>query len=229
MLFDLRSRRRRHTVRVVYLFLAIVMVAGLVLVGVGTGNNNGGLLNAFTNNGSGSSQNQAVDQQLKAALKQVKLHPGSASAWAGLMSARWSVANANVSSTTGAFSKLGTEQLNAGVLAWQKYLGLTNEKPNLGNSLLAAKFYQALGHWSPAATAWQYVIQTQPAGSSYTLKGYQCVALNAYAAKQSSKGDLASAAALKVMPKIDKLTWQSTAKAAKQSATTAQQSVITDC
>ena len=59
MLFDLRSRGRRTTVRVIYLFLALVMVAGLVLVGVGTGTNQGGLLNAFTNNGSGSGQSSA--------------------------------------------------------------------------------------------------------------------------------------------------------------------------
>ena len=51
MLFDLRSRGRRHTVRVIYLFLALVMASGLVLVGVGTGSS-GGLLNAFTNGSS---------------------------------------------------------------------------------------------------------------------------------------------------------------------------------
>ena len=56
MLFDLRSRGRRRTVQVVYLGLAVLMGGGLVLFGVGTGNGVGGLLNAFSGNGSGNAQ-----------------------------------------------------------------------------------------------------------------------------------------------------------------------------
>ncbi len=75
MLFDLRSRGRRRTVQAVYLGLAVLMGGGLILFGVGSGNGGGGLLNAFTGNGSGSAQRQVVSPQEKAALKQTKLTP----------------------------------------------------------------------------------------------------------------------------------------------------------
>jgi len=67
MLFDLRGRGRRRTVQVVYLGLAVLMFVGLVLFGVGAGNGFGGLLNAFTGNGSGSA----------AFTVSLCIHPGS--------------------------------------------------------------------------------------------------------------------------------------------------------
>src|SRR5471030_660008 len=95
MLLDLRSRGRRRTVQVVYLGLALLMGGGLVLFGVGTGSGIGGLLNAFTGNGSGNNQTAVISQQEKAALRQTRLQPNSASAWSALLSARWE----NASST----------------------------------------------------------------------------------------------------------------------------------
>ena len=70
MLFDLRSRGRRRTVQVVYLGLALLMGGGLVLFGVGAGNGNGGLLNAFT--GNGSSNRTRSSARRKTALKQTQ-------------------------------------------------------------------------------------------------------------------------------------------------------------
>ena len=106
MLFDLRSRGRRRTVQVVYLGLAVLMGGGLILFGVGAGNGIGGLLNAFTGNGSGNAQSQAISQQEKNALKQIKLNPNDAAAWGELVSARWTDAatGSNYNSSTGAFS-----------------------------------------------------------------------------------------------------------------------------
>src|ERR1700749_4446414 len=118
MLFDLRSRGRRTTVRVIYLFLALVMVSGLVLVGVGTGSNQGGLLNAFTNNGSGGGGgSQDADKQLPTAIKAAKNNPNSAKAWSNLIQARWSVANSgnNLNTTTGAYSASGKQQLRLAI------------------------------------------------------------------------------------------------------------------
>lgn len=101
MLFDLRSRGRRTTVRVIYVLLALVMLSGLILVGVGTGNDNGGLLNAFTNNGSGNgSQNSAINTQTRNALKATKANPNSKEAWRSLVNARWSAAGVSLATTT---------------------------------------------------------------------------------------------------------------------------------
>ncbi len=80
MLFDLRSRGRRRTVQAVYLGLAVLMGGGLILFGVGAGNGFGGILNAFTGNGSGNNQKQVVSQQEKQALAAVKANPNSAAA-----------------------------------------------------------------------------------------------------------------------------------------------------
>src|SRR5579875_1383732 len=109
MLFDLRSRGRRRTVRVIYLGLALLMGGGLVLFGVGTGNGNGGLLNGLSNSGSNSAQHQVVDQQERAALSQVKANPHSAAAWGSLVEAYWSTANQSpdLNSSTGVYSAVG--------------------------------------------------------------------------------------------------------------------------
>ncbi len=55
MLFDLRGRGRRRTVRVIYGGLALLIGAGLVFFGVGAGVGGGGLLNSLTGSeGAGS-------------------------------------------------------------------------------------------------------------------------------------------------------------------------------
>jgi hypothetical protein len=225
MLFDLRSKSRRNTVRVVYVILALLMLSGLLLVGVGTGNNNGGILNALSNNGSNSGQDTAIQQQTKAAIKLTVKHPDSPSAWARLVQARWSAANngSNYDTTTDVYTTGGKVQLSDAVTAWEKYLSLTHGKPDLGTSLLTGKVYQALGQFSNASGAWQYVIPSSP------LKGYECTALNAFAAKQTSKGELAAAAAKKLLPKIDQTEWASTVTGAKSSATDAAGYVAEDC
>jgi hypothetical protein len=232
MLFDLRSKGRRHTVRFVYALLALIMVVGLVGLGVGTGTNNGGLL-SLGGNGSSSGDNSLINQQTEAAIKQTREHPNSATAWYGLLEQRYTAAGSgsNFNSTTGVYSNGGKAQLAAGVTAWEKYLTVTNGKPSadpsfLDAALLAGKVYQALGQWSNASTAWQYVIQTGP---TYALKGYQCTALNYFAAKNTTQGELASAAALKLTPKASRLEWNTTVAAAKSSQTTAQEDVQANC
>jgi len=237
MLFDLRSRGRRSTVRVIYLFLALVMAGGLVLVGVGTGSNQGGLLNAFTNNGSGGGGSQFADQVLHKAIKAAEKNPQSASDWASLLAARWSAANtgSNYKTSTDRYSASGKKQLQQGAVAWQRYLKVRGNKPPLGdssllgNASLAAAVYQKLGQWSGAASAWEYAATTQPAGSSTALKPFLCLAFASYAAKYTSKGDLAAAQAVKLTPKLQRLTLSSAFKQAKSSATTAQESLLAEC
>ncbi|HTW12097.1 MAG TPA: hypothetical protein VME01_05090, partial [Solirubrobacteraceae bacterium] len=160
MLFDLRSKRRRSAVRVVYVFLALIMLSGLVLVGVGTGNNNGGLLNAFTNNGSGSGGDQFANQAVNRAIKATKKDPSAAN-WSALLQARWSDANSgsNYDATTDTFTASGKKQLQAGADAWQRYLKATGDKPGAQNSTLAAELYQDLSQWSNASSAWEYAAQ----------------------------------------------------------------------
>jgi hypothetical protein len=212
MLFDLRSRGRRRTVQVVYLGLAVLIGGGLILFGVGTGSGTGGLLNAFTGNGSGNAQSQAISQQEKNADKQVKVNPNDAAAWGELVSARWADAatGSNYNSTTGAFSVDGKKELAGTTDAWQHYSSLTKQ-PNPNLAILAARAYGNLGNYSSEANTWEIVSTADPSSAH----GFECLAAAAYAAKQTRKGDLALDKALSLTPKLSRATLKTQVQAAK--------------
>jgi hypothetical protein len=219
MLFDLRSRGRRRTVQVVYLGLAVLMGGGLVLFGVGAGNGIGGLLNAFTGNGSGNSQGQVVSQQEKAALKQTKLNPTDPSAWSALVSARWESASSgsDYDTATSTFTAAGEKELAATTAAWQRYVQLT-KSPDPNVAILAARAYGSLGDYAGEASAWEI----QAAASPGVAKGYECLAASAYAAKETRVGDLALAKALSLVPKLSRATLKSEIESAKTTPSIAQ-------
>jgi hypothetical protein len=219
MLFDLRGRGRRRTVQGVYLGLALLMGGGLVLFGVGAGTGGGGLLNAFSGNGSGSNQTQVVGQQEQAALKAVKLDPSSPQAWSSLVQARWTAANqAGSTTTTGVvFTTTGKKELTGTVQAWQRYLQLT-KTPDSTVTELAARAYGYLGNYAGEAGAWELEAAATPTAA----KPYECLAVSAYAAKQTRKGDLAMAKALSFVPKASRVTLKAQIQAAKTQPAIAQ-------
>jgi predicted Zn-dependent protease len=219
VLFDLRGRGRRRTVQAVYLGLAILIGGGLVLFGVGTGTGGGGLLNGLGGNGSGN-QNQVVSSQEKAALKAVKKNPNSAAAWSELVQARWSTAaqGNNYNAATATFTASGKKKLAGATQAWQRYLQLTkNPDPDL--AVLAARAYGGLGNYGGAASAWEVETTANP----NQFKGYECLAVSAYAAKQTRKGDLALAKALSLAPKAQRSLIKTQITAAKTQPSVAQQ------
>ena len=219
MLFDLRSRGRRQAVRVIYLGLALLMLGGLVLFGVGAGNGFGGLLNAFTNNGSGNVGGQVKDQAQKRALKATKANPSSAAAWAQLIQADFELAGegSNYNSTTGAYSTTGKTVLAEVANAWTRYTALT-KSPNPDIAILAARAYTQTGQYAGAAQAWQDVSLAQPKEP----KGYECWAINAYAAQQTRTAQLAGAKALSLVPKAERLTLKQLLEEAKTSTAVAK-------
>jgi hypothetical protein len=220
MLFDLRSKGRRRTVQAVYLGLAIVLGLGLVLFGVGAGNGFGGLLNAFSGNGSGNNQNAVVSQQEKAALKQVKANPSDPAAYSALVQARWTSASQgdNFNSQTGQFTAAGKKKLAETTQAWQQYLNLTKTPdPNL--AVLAARAYSAQGNYAGAAGGWEIAAAANPNAA----KGYECLAVTAYAAKQTRKGDLAMAKAVDLVPKAQRALLKTTIQSAKTNPAVASQ------
>jgi hypothetical protein len=202
----------------VYLGLAVILGGGLILFGVGAGNGTGGLLNAFTGNGSGNNQSQAISQQEKNALKQTKLNPDDAAAWGTLVNARWDDAatGSNYNSSTGAFSAAGKQELAATTVAWSHYAALT-KKPDPNLAQLAARAYGNLGNYSAEAGAWEIA----SAADANSAHGFECLAAAAYAAKQTRKGDLALAKALTLTPKLSRATVKSQVQAAKTSPTIA--------
>jgi hypothetical protein len=219
MLFDLRGRGRRRTVQGVYLGLALLLGGGLVLFGVGAGNGNGGLLNAFSGNGS-NNQNSVVSAQEKAALKQIKASPNNPTAWAALVQARWTSAGQgnNFNSTSGQFTTAGRKELSSATQAWQRYLTLTKTTdPNL--AVLAARAYAAQGNYAGEASAWEIETGANPSQA----KGFECLAASAYAAKQTRKGDLAMAKALTLVPKAQQGLLKTQIQQAKTNPQIAQQ------
>lgn len=229
MLFDLRSRGRRQTVRVVYALLAIIMVVGLVGLGIGTGSS-GGILNAGGNGGGGGG-NSVSNQALNKALNAVKKNPSAAN-WASLMQARWTAAGngSNYDTNTSSYTAGGKRQLQYGADAWQKYVSLVHPKSGnafLQNSFLAADIYQNLQQWSNEAGAWNLAAQATSGPSR--LKPYLCWAYSAYAAKETTTGDLAAAQAVKLLPKLQRLTQKSALKSASTSPTQAQAGLVQNC
>lgn len=224
MLFDLRSRNRRATVKVIYLFLAVVMVVGLVGLGIGTGNT-GGLLNAG-GNGSGGSGSTVNTAQIKAAINAVKKSPSAAN-WSRLLSVYYETASGSSNSSTGAYTATGKAYLRKAGDAWQHYLTATGNNPSLNNSMLAARLYQTLGQWSSETNAWNYAAQSE--APSQRLTAYYCLALSSYAAKQTAKGDLAAARAVALYPKSQRLAQKQALQSAKSSPTTAQTALVQSC
>jgi hypothetical protein len=219
MLFDLRSRGRRRTVQVVYLGLALLMGSGLVLFGVGSGNGLGGLLNGLTGNGSTSGQKQVVSQQEKTALQQTKLNPTDPAGWAALVQARWTSAGQgnDYNAATGTFTAVGKKELAATTQAWERYVMLIKHPdPNL--AILASRAYSALGNYAGQAGAWEIETLANP----NQAKGFECLAVSAYAAKQTRKGDLAAAKALALVPKLQRVTLKQQLDQAKTQPQVAQ-------
>jgi hypothetical protein len=218
MLFDLRSRGRRRTVQVVYLGLALLMGGGLVLFGVGTGSGIGGLLNAFTGNGSGSQQTQVVSQQEKTALRETKANPTSPAAWSALVSARWENASTTgFDSSTNTYSVAGKKELASTIQDWQRYLQLT-KSPDPDLAILAARAYGALSQYAGEASAWE----VETIASPTEVKGFECLAISAYAAKQTRKGDLAAGKALTLVPTASRTQLKAEINLAKTQPTLAQ-------
>lgn len=218
MLFDLRSRGRRRTVQVIYGGLAVLMLGGLVLFGVGAGKG-GGLLNAFTNNGT-NSQPSVINKQIRAAIKLTQKEPNSPAAWAGLVEARFSAAGEgnNYNTVTGEYAASGKKQLALTAAPWAQYLKLTHNKPTITVANTMARSYAALAQYANEATAWEYVANLAPGYA----RAYECLAASAFAAKQTRKGTLAEAKALTLVPKLNKLTVKQQLESAKTDPTVAQ-------
>jgi hypothetical protein len=186
---------------VIYLSLAILMGGGLVLFGIGTGTGGGGLFDAFT--GGGSSTSSQVSSSEKRADRAVKLHPQDPKAWADLTRARYQTAgfgenyDQSANDGAGAFTEKGREKLATAAAAWQRYLALEPDPPDVTLARLMAGAYTETGLDDPAqaAAAMEIVTEEDPTAAAYaTLANY------AYLAEQFRKGDLAAAKAVQLAP-----------------------------
>ncbi|MFL5845156.1 MAG: hypothetical protein ACJ762_10720 [Solirubrobacteraceae bacterium] len=214
MLFDLRGRGRRNTVRVIYASLALLMGGGLVLFGVGS--NAGGIFSNSGNNDS-TSVSDITKERLAKAEAGVKAKPSDAAAWATLTRARFQSIASDEVTTTGEYVGDGIAKAKSASAAWDKYLALKPAKIDTNLANLMRQVFLGLGQADKAVDAQETVIDATPDAD---YQAYRNLAFLAYGAGQSRKGDLSSKKALELAPKDQRNTLKSQLDQAKAQATT---------
>jgi len=218
MLFDLRARGRRRMIKVIYMFLAVLMGGGLVFFGIG-GATSGGLLDAFKSNNGGGSSNSSFEKVVARAQRGVTANPQNPRAWAALTRAQYQDAaiGDGYDQNSGAFTPQGKQKLVKAEHSWDRYLALDPPKPDPDLASLMVQAFGPAGLTRPAkaVAAQEIVVDARPPSSGL----YTNLAVLAYAAGQTRKGDLAAKKAVDLAPKDQRASLKDTLKSAKQSAT----------
>jgi hypothetical protein len=197
MLFDLRGRGRRNTVKVVYIALAFLMGGGLVLFGIG-GATNGGLVDAIT--GGSSSGDTGADRfkkQVTKAKATLATNPKAEAAWTELIRAQVNLAGTGdqYDSATGTYTDAGKDDLRAATASWKDYLAIEpkdkEEQARVATRIVNA--YVALDDLPNAVQAQEIV-----AANRNAVGPYAALAQFAYLAGQTRKGDLACSKAVEL-------------------------------
>lgn len=187
MLFDLRSPGRRRTIKTVYVSLAILMGGGLVLFGIG-GEVSGGVVDAITGSSNrGDDGSERLREREQQALAAIRADPQDAAAWGELARAQFQLASAgdNFDSQTGAFTAAGRAKLQQATDAWERHVELA-EEPDDRLAAVISQAYIALEEPAKAADAQEIITEERPRPASFAQ-----LAIYAYAAGQTRRGDLA--------------------------------------
>ena len=201
MLFDLRGRGRRRTIQIIYLFLALLIGGGLIFFGIGGGAGSGGLLNAVNNNGTSASN--AFNKRLKGDERRAAASPSDPTAWATVANDHYELAIVTLNSTTQTFAGSSLHDLRASQSAWQRYLALNPPHPDPSLAIKMETVLNGLNDLAGAATAAEIYANANPAAATYAK-----MAQFAYAAHNTSLGDLASRKALSLAPKAQKTAYK---------------------
>ena len=221
MLFDLRGSGRRTTVKAVYLTLALLMGGGLVLFGIG-GDVSGGLVDALTeNNGSTSSSDSTFRNRAERATRAAQADPQNAEAWAEVARTRYQYAGAGdfLDRNTGQFTAEGKAQLEQAAAAWEKHLELAKNKPDDRVATVMVSAYSQAGLNEPekAVQAQEIITEVRPKDSTFAT-----LAVLAYQAGQTRKGDLATKQALELADADDRERLKADLEQAKQQSIATQ-------
>ena len=222
MLFDLRGRGRRRTVKTVYITLALLMGGGLVLFGIGGGGAmQGGLVDAITGSSGGDTGAERFEAKERAALKATAATPDNPTAWAELARARVQTAGVgeNFDPAAAGYTAAGKAKLAAAAEAWEKYLALDPKNPDDRVAGLMVRAFDPTGLNRPedAVKAQEIITEARPSDTTFAT-----LAIYAYQAGQTRKGDLATGRALELSPKDERNTLKSQLDSAKQQSIAAQ-------
>jgi hypothetical protein len=216
VLFDLRSSGRRRTIKVIYLTLAFLMGGGLILFGIGGGTSlNGGLFDAFSGNNGGGSVDDRFQKQETALVAKVRANPQDAAAYAQLARVRFQLAGSGsqYNPDTNQYTSAGKAELRQAASAWQQHLKLAGEKPDPRVATSMVNAYVALGDLNNAVAAQEIVAEDRNAAGQYST-----LAILAWQAGQTRKGDLAKDKAVELTPKDQRETVKGQLEQAKQQA-----------
>ena len=223
MLFDLRGRGRRRTIKIVYITLALLMGGGLVLFGIGGGGAmQGGLVDAITGSSGGDTGTERFDKREQDAARG---HAGAARRTPppGPRSpAPASRAPASATTSTRAPRPTPSRARPSSPQAadaWEKYLALEPKKPDDRVAGLMVRAFDQTGLNRPAdaAAAQEIITEARPSATTYAT-----LAIYAYQAGQTRKGDLARNEALERAPEDERNTLKSSLDQAKQQAAAQQ-------
>jgi hypothetical protein len=201
MLFDLRGRGRRRTVRVIYTGLALLMGVGLIGFGIGGGLGGGGILNAASNGEGSGSASQAG--QIKKYKKLVAKQPNDVSAWESLISAQLHEGAGEAYEKESKLTSKGKELFSQIAQSWSSYLALNPPKPNAELAQEMERIFGEEGLNQPAEEVkdLQVVIAVKPELTpQYESSLYASMAEYAYKAHNTRIGDLASEKAISLAP-----------------------------
>jgi hypothetical protein len=217
MLFDLRGGGRRRTVKTVYIMLAVLMGGGLVLFGIG-GAVSGGLIDAITQNKSSApAGTQRYIDKVHAAERTTKARPGDPAVWAALARADYQLASVgHVDVNTGAYDAEGKRILTAATQAWEKHLQLAGKKPDDSLAGVMVQAYSSLNEPGKAVSAQEIITEARPTASTFAR-----LAMLAFAAGQTRKGDLAETKALQLSPPDERNTLKAQIDEAKTAGASA--------
>jgi hypothetical protein len=197
MLFDLRGRGRRRTVRIIYVGLALLMGVGLIGFGIGGGFGGGGLLTAASNNEGANSA--SFSSQIKKYTKITQQQPNNVGAWESLTKALLHEAGGEAYvSQSGQVTSKGKELFRQAAQAWTSYLALNPPKPNTELAQLMVTVYGEAGLNEPARAVQvlQLVLTARPNSAAL----WAALAEYAYKAHNVRIGDLASTKAVALAP-----------------------------
>ena len=196
MLFDLRGRGRRRTVRVIYGGLALLIGAGLVFFGVGAGLGGGGLLNSLT--GTEGSSSASFSNQIKKYKKLTQQQPSSIHAWEQLTLAQLHEGGGEAYVSGGKLTSKGKELFTQIAQSWNGYIALSPPKPNVEIAQEMVRVFGEEGLNQPAEAV--KVLQIVTAARPESAALYASLAEYAYKAHNTRIGDLASEKALALAP-----------------------------
>jgi hypothetical protein len=225
MLFDLRGRGRRNTIKIIYVSLAFLMGGGLVLFGIG-GATNGGLVDAITgSDGGGEVGADRYEKEVKAAEVRIQRNPRDRVAYENLIKARVQLAGfEGYDSNADRYDEAGLALLRQAAEDWKAYQALNPPvDANYGataNRIATAFIY--LEQPENYITAQEIVAEARNATGPY-----QQLAVAAYQLGQIRKGDLAAAKAIELASEDQRATVESDMKAAKEAAPTDQAPIPT--